>query len=56
MSLIIIFAKEVARFVDMFYLFEVESDANGEYYICNVKKKNKEAITGSVTLSFKVIK
>ena len=55
MSPIIIFAKEVARFGDISYLFEVECDANKEYYSCNLNKKNGDAITGSITLPFEMM-
>ena len=55
MSSIIIFAKEVARFGDISYSFEVESDANRVYCSCNLKKKNGDAITGSITIPFEVM-
>ena len=36
-------------------MFEVQCDANREYYSCNLIKKNGDAITGSITLLFEVM-
>ena len=55
MSSITIVAKEVASFGEVSYSFEVASDANKEYYSCTLKKKNGDAIIGSIFLPFKVM-
>ena len=55
MSSIIIFAKEVTRFGEVSYYFEVECDAKKEYYSCILKKKNGKAIIETITLPFEVM-
>ena len=55
MSSIIIFTKEIARFGEVSYSFDVECDANKEYYSCTLKTKNGAAIIESITLPFEVM-
>ena len=54
-SSIIILAKDVTRFGEVSYSFEVECDANKKYYSSTLKKKIGGAIIGSITLPFEVM-
>ena len=55
MSSFIIFAKEVARFGEVSYSFQVQCDANKQYYSCTLKKRNGETIIGSIDFPFEAM-
>ena len=55
MSSLIIFAKEVARYGEVSYSFQVQCDANEQYYSCTQKKRNGETFVESIDIPFEVM-